>query len=58
LLKEKNVKTILEQLAFYKKAYKTKSEFQLWQEGYQPKLIDNDAIMINKIEYIHNNPIK
>jgi len=58
LLKEKNVKTILEQLAFYKKAHKKESQYQLWQEGYQPKLIQNSAIMINKIKYIHNNPIK
>jgi len=58
LLKANNVKTILDQLAFYKKAHKKDSEFQLWQEGYQPKLIQNDTTMINKIEYIHHNPIK
>jgi len=38
LLKTKNVKTILEQLEFYKKAHKVDREFQLWQEGMQPKL--------------------
>ena len=58
LLKEKNVKTILEQLAFYKKAHKKDSQYQLWQEGYQPKLIQSDKMMREKIEYIHNNPIK
>jgi len=58
LLKDKNVKTILEQLAFYKKAHKKDSQYQLWQEGYQPKLILSDKMMIEKIEYIHNNPIK
>ena len=36
----------------------TDSQFQLWQEGYQPKLIQNDATMISKIEYIHHSPIK
>ncbi len=44
-LKAKNVKTILEQLAFYKKAHKKKAEYQLWQEGLQPKLIQNDKMM-------------
>ena len=58
LLKEKNIKTILEQLAFYKKADKKDSQHQLWQEGYQPKLILSDKMMREKIEYIHNNPIK
>lgn len=58
LLKAKNVKTILDQLIFYKKAHKKESLFQLWQEGYQPKLIQNDMMMRTKIEYIHQNPIK
>ena len=31
---------------------------QSWEEGYQPKLIQSDAMMINKINYIHNNPVK
>jgi len=58
LLKKKNVKTILDQLAFYKKVHKKDSQYQLWQEGYQPKLIQNNEMMLNKIEYIHHNPIK
>jgi len=29
-----------------------------WQEGYQTKLIQTDAIMIAKIKYIHQNPVK
>jgi len=58
LLKEKGVTTILDQLAFYKKAHKKMSQLQLWQEGYQPKLILNDNMMIETIKYIHNNPIK
>ena len=58
LLKKKGVKTILEQLAVYKKAHKKDSQHQLLQEGYQPKLIQSDKIMREKIEYIHNNPIK
>jgi len=57
-LKAKNVKTILEQLAFYKKAHKKKAEYQLWQEGLQPKLIQNDKMMRDRINYIHLNPVK
>jgi len=42
LLQEENVRTILEQLTFYKKAHKTDREYQLWQEGLHPKLIQTD----------------
>lgn len=57
-LHNKNVKTILEQLAFYKKAHKTQTTYQLWQEGFQPKLIKDEKMMIETINYIHNNPVK
>jgi len=58
LLQKQNVKTILDQLAFYKKAHKKETTYQIWQEGMQPKLIQNEKTMIQKIEYIHNNPVK
>jgi len=58
LLKEKNVKIILEQLAFYKKAHKRDREYQVWQEGYKPKLITSQEMMIETIKYIHYNPVK
>ncbi len=58
LLQERNIKTILDQLEFYKKAHKVDRKFQLWQEGIQPKLIQSEQMMIDKINYIHNNPIK
>ena len=49
---------ILDQLRFYKKAHKADREYQLWQEGIKPKLIQSDTMMIKLINYIHNNPIK
>ena len=58
LLQRENVKTILEQLAFYKKAHKSDRQYQVWQEGLQPKFIQTDAIMKSKINYIHQNPVK
>jgi putative transposase len=36
-LSEHNVKQILEQLAFYKKAHKDDRAYQFWQEGYHPE---------------------
>jgi len=58
LLQKENVKTILEQLTFYKKAHKKNATYQLWQEGFQPKQIINEKMMRDRINYIHNNPIK
>lgn len=57
-LKQHNVKSILEQLNFYKKAHKQDRGFQLWQEGMQPKQIQNVEMMKERINYIHNNPVK
>ncbi|OOE40625.1 transposase [Salinivibrio kushneri] len=57
-LAERNVKQILDQLAFYKKAHKGDRAYQFWQEGVHPELIQNDAMMWQKIDYIHQNPVK
>ena len=37
LLQRENVTTILEQLAFYKKAHKGDRAYQFWQEGAHPE---------------------
>ena len=58
LLQNENATTILEQLVFYKKAHKKTATYQIWQEGIQPKLMQTDAMMIAKIQYIHENPVK
>ena len=58
MLKRENVTNILEQLAFYKKAHHKEKNFQVYEEGYQPKLIQSNEMMISKIKYIHENPIK
>ena len=45
-------------LAFYKKAHKSDRDYQFWQEGIHPELIQTDEMMKQKINYIHNNPVK
>ncbi len=57
-LKADNKKWVLTELAFFKKKYKTLSDYQVWQEGSHPQMIVSDNILIQKIEYIHNNPVK
>ena len=57
-LKQQHVKVILDQLAFYKKAHKVDRSFQFWQEGVHPEWIQNGEMMMQKVEYIHYNPVK
>ncbi len=54
----KNVKTILQQLEFYKKAHKREISYQFWEEGTKPKQIISDEMLNEKIEYVHCNPVK
>jgi REP element-mobilizing transposase RayT len=49
---------LLNQLAYYKKRYKIKSDYQVWQEGYHPELILTPEMLNQKLEYIHLNPVK
>lgn len=49
---------ILKQLAFHKKLYKQDRDHQLWQEGSHPQRIHDIAMMRQKIDYIHNNPVQ
>ena len=58
LLQKNNAQTLLQQLSFHKKAHRTESTYQVWEEGFHPKLIQSDSMMKEKIEYIHHNPVK
>ncbi len=58
LLKKVGAKTLLEQFAYRKLKHKSDRDYQLWQEGSHPQQIAGDDMMWQKIEYIHNNPVK
>jgi REP element-mobilizing transposase RayT len=58
LLERHAAEVLLQQLCDHKLRHKTRSEYQVWQEGSQPKQIGDDAMMRQKLEYIHNNPVK
>ena len=49
---------LLEQLAFYKKAHKQDRDYQVWEEGSHPQLIQNEEILRQKLDYMHLNPVK
>jgi len=49
---------LLDLLAFSKLAHKIDRQYQFWQEGSHPQRIENELIFAQKVEYIHNNPVK
>jgi REP element-mobilizing transposase RayT len=57
-LKTDNRNWLLSELAFYKKKHKVDSDYQVWQEGLHPILIQSQEMLNQKIEYGHFNPIR
>jgi len=49
---------MLEQLRYFKLRHKTEQQYQLWQEGSHPKQIQTEAMLTQKLEYIHANPVR
>jgi putative transposase len=37
--------------------FKTKNGYQFWKEDNQPRIIENEKFALQKINYIHNNPV-
>src|SRR5439155_26470032 len=58
LLEAHGANMLLRQLRSFKLGHKTRSEYQVWQEGSKPKQIDNHEMMRQKLEYLHNNPVE
>jgi len=38
--------------------HKTRSRSQVWQEGFHPQAILDDAMMVQKLDYLHHNPVR
>ena len=57
-MEQQNYQTLLQELKHYKLRHKIGQTHQLWQEGSHPQAIETDEIMWQKIEYIHNNPLR
>ena len=57
-LKAHHVKQLLARLSFAKKAHKKDRQYQFWQEGSHAELILNEDMMREKLDYIHQNPVK
>ena len=57
LISEGNI-NILKKLYENKPEYKIESKYQVWLENYHPQEIKDYAMLKQKIEYIHNNPVR
>jgi putative transposase len=57
-LKQGQAAYLLEQFRFHKQPHKVTQTYQLWQEGSHPQAIANEAMLVQKLEYIHNNPVR
>src|SRR5258707_14451973 len=47
---------VLQQLELFKRAHKIDQQHQLWEEGSHPQRIQSDEMMVQTLEYMHNNP--
>lgn len=57
-LQSRNAERVLKQLHFFKKAHKKDRDYQFWEEGVHPEWIQNSEMMQQKVDYIHQNPVK
>jgi putative transposase len=49
---------LLNQFSYYSKRHKRMSQHQVWQEGFHPQMIQSEDMLVQKLEYIHHNPVK
>ncbi|EDY15840.1 conserved hypothetical protein [Chthoniobacter flavus Ellin428] len=49
---------LLKQFAHLRLRHKIESERQIWQEGSHPEALISDDMLMQKLEYLHNNPVQ
>ena len=57
-LQAENATRLLRQLELFKRPHKMESTYQVWEEGSHPQIISSEAVLRQKLEYIHQNPVK
>jgi len=57
-LEQRGATKLLEMLAFFKRAHKQDTDYQVWEEGNHPQIIESETVMRQKLDYIHQNPVK
>jgi putative transposase len=56
-LESEHCEWLLHQLHYRRASHKVESAHQVWQEGSHPQSILSDEIMLQKLTYLHNNPV-
>ena len=56
-LEEQHAEGLLNLLALFKKAHKTDACYQFWEEGSHPQWLQNEAMLRQKLDYMHYNPV-
>ena len=49
---------LLNHFAFYGKIHPEKIQYKVWQDGNDPKEIHTNDFLLQKLNYIHNNPVR
>ena len=58
LLKQRGDRLLLRLLHQFKDKERMNRPYQLWQEDNHPQHIEGDAMMEQKLEYLHTNPVR
>jgi len=58
LLEAHRAEQLLTRLRLAKRTHKHDREYQFWQEGSHAEMIFSEPVMREKLEYIHQNPVK
>lgn len=57
-LQQQKAERLLQRSHFTKLAHKRDREYQFWQEGVHAEWVFSDAMMRQKLDYMHANPVK
>jgi len=57
-LEQEKVEWLLNQFGYFRAKHKSESRHQVWMEGAHPQEIVSDETMLQKMDYIHQNPVK
>ncbi len=58
LLKAHHAEELLQRMRFARKAKRNDREHQFWQENSHPQVIEGETMLRQKLDYIHQNPVK
>jgi len=58
LLQQKGRRFLLDQLRWSKERHKHDRTYQVWQEGSHPEMVFSDQMLLEKLQYMHYNPVR